>query len=201
MTINVDELKAHTPEQIEAQYSGSISLEEKQTLPDNFRNNLQTQLNQLESMVLPKDYEQYLKDVNNMVQKYDCMKSGVVFENTLFSVVGLCWINGQQTAMNAKSRTFDSKEKRSEYLKVNRPLVYWMEDFEPLPTLTKEEVETIRVFYNPHYIPSESRPRYLLRTFPEIGKLSWYKYHLQFLVEKWHPKFLRPFLYNLLATK
>lgn len=120
------------------------------------------------------------------------------FDNTLFGPVGIMWNKSSKRCQTIEASiiTFDNKEDYYQYIKENRPLLYFigfskMDGYKiNLYTFQKEKV-------------SEPYDRYLIRHFPELGKLPWWKYQFQFLFNKVNPKWgwLRSLVYRVLVTK
>jgi hypothetical protein len=112
--------------------------------------------------------------------------TSIKWKTNLFSPIGLTFKNNKASAIEASFKKFESDQERSIWLKKNRPLIYYIGDQQhPL-----YDTETHNVYM--HH-------KYFVRYFPHAGKLSWFKYKLQFLIGKYNFKYIRPFLYRYLV--
>ena len=118
------------------------------------------------------------------------VNTSIKWKNNLFGHIGLTFKNDKASAIEASVERFESDQERSIWLKKNRPLLYCIIDQRnPL-----YDIETFKPIE-----PLKIQHTYLVRYFSHAGKLSWFKYKLQFLIGKYNFKHIRPFLYRYLV--
>lgn len=123
------------------------------------------------------------------------------FDNTLFGPVGIMWNTSLEKCQSiaATTMTFNRKETSKEdcyrFIKENRPLIYYI----GTNKLGHRKID----FWNPLKDGEPTWDCYMIRYFPTVGKLPWWKYQLQFLFNKINPKWvwLRSMVYRTLVIK
>ena len=161
------------------------------------------QTNKLDSFEIgfPDDWEIFKLDIKVLCDKQkqsidaDALITKVVntsikWKNNLFGPIGLTFKNDKASAIEASVKRFESDQERSIWLKKNRPLLYCIIDHNN-PLYDMETFKPIE--------PLKIQHTYLVRYFSHAGKLSWFKYKLQFLIGKYNFKHIRPFLYRYLV--
>ena len=161
------------------------------------------QTNKLDSFEIgfPDDWEIFKLDIKVLCDKQkqsidaDALITKVVntsikWKNNLFGPIGLTFKNDKASAIEASVKRFESDQERSIWLKKNRPLLYCIID-QRNPLYDMETFKPIE--------PLKIQHTYLVRYFSHAGKLSWFKYKLQFLIGKYNFKHIRPFLYRYLV--
>lgn len=118
------------------------------------------------------------------------VNTSIKWKNNLFGPIGLTFKNNKTSAIEASVKMFESDQERSIWLKKNRPLLYCIIDRRN-PLYDMETFKPIE--------PLKIQHTYLVRYFSHAGKLSWFKYKLQFLIGKYNFKHIRPFLYRYLV--
>jgi len=142
--------------------------------------------------------DQWIKDSIDMVRMDDGVTEvstydGIYYMNKLFGPVGLSWDKkfNRAAAIEAIIVRYNSKKELNAFLKESRPLVY---------ILMEQQIYT-RILETFVVDKSSMKIDYTCRYFPEVGKLPWWKYQLQFLVNKLPKnKKLRAYFYRLLTT-
>ena len=118
------------------------------------------------------------------------IENSIKWKNNLFGPIGLTFKNNKASAIAASFKKFESDQERSIWLKKNRPLLYCIVD-QSNPLYNMETFEPVE--------PVTIQHTYFVRYFSHAGKLSWFKYKLQFLIGKYNFKYIRPFLYRYLV--
>jgi hypothetical protein len=118
------------------------------------------------------------------------IENSIKWKNNLFGPIGLTFKNNKASAIEASFKKFESDQERSIWLKKNRPLLYCIVD-QSNPLCDMETFEPVE--------PVTIQHTYFVRYFSHAGKLSWFKYNLQFLIGKYNFKHIRPFLYRYLV--
>ena len=116
--------------------------------------------------------------------------TSIKWKTNLFSPIGLTFKNNKASAIEASFKKFESNKERSIWLKKNRPLIYYIVD-QSNPLCDMETFEPVK--------PVTIQHTYFVRYFSHAGKLSWFRYKLQFLIGKYNFKYIRPFLYRYLV--
>lgn len=133
-------------------------------------------------------YKIFLTDVNVMARYSSYIsphnENEIIFSNNLFGPVGLMWNDDHTQPMTANSFSFKSIKEKNRFMRKEKPLIYQILEYDAL---------------NPYTFEKETK--YVVRCFPEVGKLSWFKYQIQFFSSKFKNNKIRAFLYRLLVVK
>ena len=159
------------------------------------------QTNKLDSFEIgfPDDWEIFKIDIKVLCDRQSInadalitkvVNTSIKWKNNLFGPIGLTFKNDKASAIEASVKRFESDQERSIWLKKNRPLLYCIID-QRNPLYDMETFKPIE--------PLKIQHTYLVRYFSHAGKLSWFKYKLQFLIGKYNFKHIRPFLYRYLV--
>jgi hypothetical protein len=131
---------------------------------------------------------QYDPTPDNIINKV--VNTTIKWKNNLFGPIGLTFKNDKTSAIEASFKKFENDQERSIWLKKNRPLLYCIVD-QSNPLCDMETFEPVE--------PVTIQHTYFVRYFSHAGKLSWFKYRLQFLIGTYNFKHVRPFLYRYLV--
>lgn len=140
-----------------------------------------------------------LPHAKNNITRKNLLDDDHTYLNKFFGPVGLRWDDDTNHAqiITAASVSFLSEQERDEFIKEERPLIYSLTS----KTCVKYTEEEKNRFYFPHDENREKETKYNVRYFPEVGRLSKFKYKAQFWIAKWNFKWLRPTLYRYLVDK
>lgn len=155
----------------------------------------------------------YKSDINNLsklptytvlnaanITRMNILKDNdYTYLNEFFGPVGLRWDDetNHTQIITAVSESFPTKQERNEFLTQERPLIYSL----VVSTRLKYTEEEKNNFTFPHDENREKETKYIVRYFPEVGRLSKFKYKAQFWIAKWNFKWFRPSLYRYLVDK
>ena len=139
-------------------------------------------------------YKTFLCDVKELARYSEYnpkFEENVTYGNDLFGPVGLIWTDDHAAPMTAETIKFNSKKERDQFIKKEKPLIYVMMEYD------------VMVDQNSIFDPNNAKKekRWYVRYFKEVGKLSWFKYHIQFFSSKFKNNKIRAFLYRLLVVK
>jgi hypothetical protein len=148
----------------------------------------------------PDNWEIYKNDTKSLAERQaeaihvdfelDDVEFEIKYINNLFGPIVLSFKDDEPAGLLAEIKTFNTEQERLKWLKENRPLVYAI-------------VNGKNLMRNAHTFeitdPESTKTVYRVRYFSHAGKLSWFKYKLQFLIGKYNFKYIRPFLYRYLV--
>jgi hypothetical protein len=150
-----------------------------------------------ENLVIENNFKTFKRDIKIICGDYrrytDNIYEKTIFFNSLFGPVGLAFIDGYATAIEASSIVFYSKQELDKFIKDNRPLIY--------VTYISYPVNFDSIFGKSNVCEIEKKERYILRYFPALEKLPRWKFYLQFLSDRINIQSIRIWLYKTLSTK
>jgi hypothetical protein len=147
-------------------------------------------------MDLTNSYKDYIKCKDNPFWRaWGMDKEDLIYGSKIFNLIilGFNKLTGQTFSSAAGSFVCDTEQEVKQFLKTERPLLYCIYKQPPIPAWNPKTFEP-----DPSADPIPAR--FIVRRHIKIGKLSWFKYHLQFILPKlplneyWFKYFYRMYL-------